>query len=565
MNRQRLLLVPLLAVPLLAGLQCMGPSDNPDPEIPPPPLVVAPTVRITTSRGTIEIELFAVQAPLTVANFQKYLYDGYYGDTLVEIKAAEGIHLGRLRTDGTVKAATYPAVKSESANGLPHSRGYIAMVPDQSGDAGSATRVFAIYTTAPPAASGRTVFGRVIRGLGAVDDIVQAKDATTAVQRMRELDANGREILGTPATLPTLTPPANVSGVVATGVQTPVSLGSATAADYDGKTLTASNDAPAAGFYVGTTTVHWWTINSYGHVAAATQTVGVTAQSPDNPRVHMYTNMGEMVAELFPTVAPVTVDNFLRYVRDGFYKELIWHRIVKKGGQGGSGIGVDQTGGFTFDRTARQPVRDPIVNESDNRVANGRGTIAMARTENPDSATSQFYINVTDNDVLNYASADEPGYCVFGTLVSGLDVADRINAVPTNPNGTPVDDVFLYAIEVVGEESPTVTTETGLRYKDFVVGTGETPAADAFVAVNYVGSLDNWTEFDRNMDPADPAEFSLGGVIPGFSEGIRSMRVGGSRLLIIPPDLGYGDNPPPGSGIPPGATLIFFVKLIAIR
>ncbi len=106
-----------------------------------------------------------------------------------------------------------------------------------------------------------------------------------------------------------------------------------------------------------------------------------------------------------------------------------------------------------------------------------------------------------------------------------------------------------------------VTTATGLKYQDFVIGTGLMPVTNATVHVKYVGTLENGTQFDAR----EWAEFPLLGVVPGFAEGIRSMRVGGQRRLVIPPALGYGNNPPAGSGIPPGATLIFVVDLLGVR
>lgn len=114
-------------------------------------------------------------------------------------------------------------------------------------------------------------------------------------------------------------------------------------------------------------------------------------------------------------------------------------------------------------------------------------------------------------------------------------------------------------------ESKEVTTESGLKYIDLVVGTGESPKMGDTVVVHYTGTLTDGTKFDSSVDRGEPAEFRLGEVIEGWNEGLQTMKVGGKRKLTIPPKLGYSDNPPPGSGIPPGATLLFEVELLDIK
>jgi len=146
---------------------------------------------------------------------------------------------------------------------------------------------------------------------------------------------------------------------------------------------------------------------------------------PD-PQVTMVTSLGSLVVELNPTAAPVTVDNFLQYVRDGFYTKTFFHRVIG---------GFVAQGGWLVP-TATAPViqtgaRPSITLESNKGLANLRGSIAMARTNDPNSATSQFYFNLVDNAALNYVNDAQPGYAVFGRVVLGLNVMDAIGAVPT--------------------------------------------------------------------------------------------------------------------------------------
>ncbi|MED5525027.1 MAG: peptidylprolyl isomerase [Pseudomonadota bacterium] len=147
---------------------------------------------------------------------------------------------------------------------------------------------------------------------------------------------------------------------------------------------------------------------------------------PDNlfPQVKMETSMGDIVVELDRTKAPITVNNFLRYVVDGTYNNTVFHRVIK-------GF-VVQGGGYDVKYNARKE-REPIFNESGNGLKNRLGTIAMARTDDPHSATSQFYFNMADNDGLD-PSPRHWGYTVFGEVMDGLDVLEKIETVPTEYN-----------------------------------------------------------------------------------------------------------------------------------
>ena len=162
--------------------------------------------------------------------------------------------------------------------------------------------------------------------------------------------------------------------------------------------------------------------------------------APGNPVVLMSTSLGDITIELFKTEAPVSVQNFLQYVNDGFYGGTVFHR-VKPGF-------MIQGGGFT-PALQEKPTRPPILNEATNGLHNTRGTLAMARTRALRSATSQFYINVADNRALDHTgeSPSDYGYAVFGRVLSGMDVVDRIVAVPTTSKG-PMDDVPVEAVMI---------------------------------------------------------------------------------------------------------------------
>lgn len=156
-----------------------------------------------------------------------------------------------------------------------------------------------------------------------------------------------------------------------------------------------------------------------------------------NTQVVFDTNRGSFVVELFDKEAPLTVANFLSYVDSGFYDGTIFHRVIADF--------MIQGGGFTKELSKKE-TRAPIKNEASEKLKNERGTIAMARTSAPDSATSQFFINVVDNDSLNWRKWNV-GYAVFGKVVQGLEIVDSISTVPTGNTGmhrdVPVDAVQI--------------------------------------------------------------------------------------------------------------------------
>ncbi len=337
-----------------------------------------------------------------------------------------------------------------------------------------------------------------------------------------------------------------------------------------------------------------------------------TALNPDHyAAVTMKTNRGDIVILLDKKHAPITVDNFLAYVEGDHYDGTIFHRVIPNF--------MIQGGGFDTNNSQKQ-TRDPIKNEWLNGLKNVRGSISMARLGNqPDSATSQFFINVVDNAVLDTAR-DGAAYAVFGMVVEGMDAVDAIRQTPTGMGSldgrpaqdvpreqqviesagiTPLDDLSDSARAVAADwqqkteawskaaeerrellENPLQaakafcekqgadvnslqTTESGLMYIDEVVGDGEQPKSTAAtVSVHYTGWLIDGTKFDSSRDRGQPTSFPLNRVIPGWTEGVSSMKVGGKRWLIIPSELGYGAR---GAGgvIPPNAMLVFEVELLS--
>ncbi len=169
-----------------------------------------------------------------------------------------------------------------------------------------------------------------------------------------------------------------------------------------------------------------------------------SAWAADAPRVKFETSAGDFVVELSPDKAPKTVDNFLRYVKDKHYDGTIFHRVIENF--------MVQGGGFAADMQ-QKPVRAPVPLEAGNGLKNVVGTIAMARTSDPGSATAQFFVNVRDNAMLDAPNPDGHGYTVFGKVVSGMDTINKIKASPTGTKGpyrdVPVTPVVITAATLV--------------------------------------------------------------------------------------------------------------------
>lgn len=164
-----------------------------------------------------------------------------------------------------------------------------------------------------------------------------------------------------------------------------------------------------------------------------------------DPQVDLKTSVGTIRVELYPSRAPKTVENFLKYVKDGHYNGTIFHRVIP---------GFMVQGGGMTPNMAQKATRPPVPIESKNGLKNDPGTLAMARTSDPNSATSQFFVNLSGNSFLDYPGQDGYGYTVFGKVVSGMDVVNKIAAMPTGTQGmhrdVPRTPVLIESASVVG-------------------------------------------------------------------------------------------------------------------
>jgi cyclophilin family peptidyl-prolyl cis-trans isomerase len=167
------------------------------------------------------------------------------------------------------------------------------------------------------------------------------------------------------------------------------------------------------------------------------------------PKVEMQTSLGRIVIELDEEKAPISTKNFLAYTKDNFYAGTVFHRVIP-------GFMI-QGGGFNQDME-QKPTKSPIANEAKNGLKNARGTIAMARTNDPQSATAQFFINHKDNVALDYPSRDGWGYAVFGKVTEGMNIVDKIANVPTGPfnrnfpTDVPIEPVVIKSVKIISEK-----------------------------------------------------------------------------------------------------------------
>ncbi len=318
-----------------------------------------------------------------------------------------------------------------------------------------------------------------------------------------------------------------------------------------------------------------------------------TAADVGRPQLLMKTTLGEITLELDDEKAPISTLNFIQYVESQFYDGTIFHRVMPDF--------MIQGGGFTktIDKKTAG-LRPPIKNEWKNGLKNVRGSISMARTAQPDSATAQFFINVVDNATLDQPR-DGAAYAVFGKVVKGMDAVDKIRHTETQthpkyPGGkvVPVVPVVIESVRLIGEydlaalkkkvsevdaaasakekafleanakKDGIQTTESGLQYRILKIGNGNKPKAADRVTVHYRGKLINGTEFDSSYSRNKPETFNLSQVIPGWTEGLQWISEGGKAELFIPSKLGFGKRGV-SNVIPPYSTLIFEVELLKIH
>lgn len=308
------------------------------------------------------------------------------------------------------------------------------------------------------------------------------------------------------------------------------------------------------------------------------------------------TVLGDIVIALNADKAPISVMNFADYADAKYYDGTIFHRVMPNF--------MIQGGGFTPELDPKRTgLRAPIRNEFGNGLKNERGTISMARTRDPNSATSQFFINVVNNTNLDRP----PGYCVFGKVTDGMEVVDTIVNTktithPKYPQGDVVPEaaVIIKSVKVEGVDRDAIKqvlakrqeaknaekakeqaalqayaekvaaetgkelgkTDSGIFYVILREGEGKSPTPANTVKVHYEGTFKDGKKFDSSYDRGQPAQFPLRGVIRGWTEGVSLMKVGEKRKLIIPWNLAYGER---GRGsIPPKADLVFDIELIEI-
>jgi peptidyl-prolyl cis-trans isomerase B (cyclophilin B) len=188
---------------------------------------------------------------------------------------------------------------------------------------------------------------------------------------------------------------------------------------------------------------------SFIAVMILSTSAAMAQQDTANPQVTLHTNHGDITLELYPQEAPKTVENFLQYANDGFYDGTVFHRVISHFMIQGGGMTI--TNDDNGMRLLPKPTRDPIVNEANNGLKNTRGTVAMARTNDVNSATSQFFINVEMNGTLDHTGEQDSrawGYAVFGRVIDGMDVVDDIRFVETGPQDVPNEPVMIESVEV---------------------------------------------------------------------------------------------------------------------
>lgn len=332
---------------------------------------------------------------------------------------------------------------------------------------------------------------------------------------------------------------------------------------------------------------------------AETPTAPKTQVDPLHPRVKIETTLGSILLALDAARAPATVLNFLQRVNDGFYDGTVFHRVIKDS--------MIQGGGYTPDMAEKTADLKPDVSDIwRSAELNKRGTVALIRDRRAQagqSVSTQFYINVANNLSLDVPT-NHGTFAVFGKVVGGEDTVEKIRNTPvgTNPayaggrsNVVPIKPVVIESVRLVSEfdaaraqaavaainqkqtrraedvierlEKETgrkaEITESGVRFVDLAIGTGPSPLPTDTIQFRYHGTFLDGTVFESTFE-TDPVDRLVEALITGLQDGLRTMKEGGRRTMVIPPELGYGEGGIPGI-IPQNATLVFEVELLAIR
>jgi cyclophilin family peptidyl-prolyl cis-trans isomerase len=576
---------------VLAALT-LGQTCTPTP--PQPESTPLPRVKMVTSSGTLIIELFTDHTPPAV-KFKELVEAGYYKNTVFhEVRQNKWI-VGGQYNESLERSASQTLV-SDSANGLVNLRGRVSLYGPATMTTGVPQFLINLadnteldYTPSTGQAMDYTVIGRVVN----TDGMTTADAIGNATTTTRET-ADGTSLSHIPAENIVITDAyvgqgveADAGGNLVALLNRDVTLDASKSLSVYGENLTY------AWTQTGGTTV---TLKNPDTATASFRTKGIETYTfkltvrdeknntdtddanvtvLDKPNVRLSTTMGDIEIEMYEQGAPITVTNFLQYVHDGFYNGTIFHRVMPDF--------VIQGGGFLPDLVAQKVVRDPITNEFSSTRSNVRGSLAMAkRGSDPNSATSQFFFNLVDNnDPANPNNLDSQngGFTVFAHVVKGMNIVTDIARVDTetktDPNGdsfdnVPVQDVIITSATIIPRPATPqfVTTASGLQYKDTVIGTGSPITLADTISIYYVGRLNdqNGDIFDSSGDrKTTPVQFALSGLIEGWKEGLTNydMRAGGTRILIVPPELGYGaaGSPP---AIPPNATLYFEIEVVEV-
>jgi peptidyl-prolyl cis-trans isomerase A (cyclophilin A) len=588
----------------LIGQQCAPITSTPNTDPPTPQQY--PRVTIKTDKGDIVIELFTDQAPASVAAFLRYINESFYKDLIFHSAVKGKSIIAGAYTRDLKARATHDPVPNESSNGLRNYAGRVALYTPNGPDSGTSQFLINLAENAAsdynPATGtpGLSVFGRVVRGMDVATAIgnLATRTATagdgTALPNLPGtppviiglLDVNGN---APPPITPTLgdnhapiasagTDSITVPGLTATldgtGSNDPDVGDQLTYAwtQLAGKTVTLSNPAAAKPTFVVPDGADIYTFRlTATDLLGASASAPVTLTSIADPRVRIKTTRGEILVDVLLADAPRTSLNFLQYVADGFYTgTYITQVIAGKAVQGGGFVPTADT------PLAQTGARAPIANEYSPTRKNVRGTLAMAKRANdPDSAVSQFFFTLADTPDLDTLNG---GYSVFARVVRGMEVVDAIGAIETTNlttgagqqfNNLPIDDVVFdsVTIESSGVPSNYTTTASGLMWRDLIIGTGPRVLPTSTIQVLYVGRItdQNGAMFDSAEDPSNPQGFPLSNLIAGWKEGLGEveMHEGGKRILIVPPDLGYGSSAT--GDIPANSTLYFELDVLKVE